>query len=148
MIRTQQQTLARAALALAALALAAACAPRVDTHGFMPNPELTAQIVPGEVDKSEVAEILGTPSTVGTFEDKTWYYITQKTQTFAFFKPEITDQNVLAVHFDDRDLVADLKNYTIAEGLIIDPASGKTPTEGNELTLLQQLFGNIGRFEK
>jgi len=128
--------------------LLGACQPRVDTHGFMPNSELIEQVEPGLVSKLDVSEILGSPSTIATFDQDTWYYITQKTQNFAFFKPEIVDQQVLVVNFDDEDVVASINRYTIEDGLIIDPVSRKTPTVGKELTFLQQLFGNVGRFAK
>jgi outer membrane protein assembly factor BamE (lipoprotein component of BamABCDE complex) len=134
--------------ASALLLLLGACAPRVDTHGFMPNPELIEQVEPGQVSKLDVADILGSPSTIATFDNDTWYYITQKTQNFAFFKPEIVDQQVLVVNFDDQDIVSNVNRYTIEDGLIVDPVSRTTPTVGNELTFLQQLFGNIGRFAK
>lgn len=114
----------------------------------MPNPELIEQVEPEVVSRIDVAEILGSPSTISTFDNDTWYYITQKTQNFAFFKPEIVDQEVLVVRFDDQDMVSEVNRYTIEDGLIVDPVSRKTPTVGNELTLLQQLFGNIGRFTK
>ncbi|MDP6954164.1 MAG: outer membrane protein assembly factor BamE [Alphaproteobacteria bacterium] len=134
-----------AALALLALA---ACEPRVDTHGFMPNTELVSQIQAGEQDKYEVAEVLGSPSTMATFDDDVWYYITQQSRTFAFFKPEIIDQRVLVVRFDEANVVSEINRYTIEDGLIIDPVTRKTPTAGKELSILQQLFGNIGRFAK
>ena len=135
------------ALALVVL-FAGACEPRVDTHGFMPNPALVEQVEPGVVSKYDVADILGSPSTVAPFDQDTWYYITQKTQNFAFFKPEIIDQQVLVVNFDDQDMVASVNRYTIEDGLIVDPVSRTTPTVGKELTFLQQLFGNVGRFAK
>lgn len=137
-----------AILVAATALLLAACAPRVDTHGFMPNAELIEQVEPGAVSKLDVADILGSPSTIATFDQDTWYYITQKTQNFAFFKPEIVDQQVLVINFDEEDMVASVNRYTIEDGLIVDPVSRKTPTVGKELTFLQQLFGNIGRFSK
>ncbi len=148
--RHQRRTRAatRLAIALTAALAAVACQPRVDTHGFMPNPELIAQVEPGVQDKVGVANVLGTPSTVATFDQNTWYYITQKSRRFAFFKPEIVDQQVLVIKFDDADVVSEIHLYTIEDGLIVDPVSRKTPTVGKELTLLQQLFGNIGRFAK
>lgn len=132
-------------IAAAALALVA-CEPRIDVHGFMPNEELVARIEPGAQSKFDVAAILGTPSTVSTFDESTWYYITQQSQTFAFLEPEIIDQRVLVVRFNDADRVSSVNTYTLEDGLIVDPVSRQTPTAGNEFTLLQQLFGNIGRF--
>ena len=132
--------------ALCAVFALSACEARIDTHGFMPNPELIARIEPGVQDKFDVTEILGSPSSVGSFDDSTWYYVTQQSQSFAFFKPEIIDQRVLVVRFDEAERVASLNRYEMADGRIIDPVARQTPTAGNELTLLQQLFGNIGRF--
>lgn len=132
----------------ATILLLGACQPRVDTHGFMPNPELIEQVEPGLVSKLDVADILGSPSTIATFDQDTWYYITQKTQNFAFFKPQIIDQQVLVVSFDEAEMVASINRYSIEDGLIVDPVSRKTPTVGKELTFLQQLFGNVGRFAK
>jgi outer membrane protein assembly factor BamE (lipoprotein component of BamABCDE complex) len=146
--RKPRHTPAATRLAIALVIALGACEPRLDTHGFMPNPELIAQIEPGVQDKAEVAEVLGTPSTVATFDQSIWYYITQQSRRFAFFKPEIVDQQVLVVKFDDADVVSEVNRYTIEDGLIVDPVTRKTPTVGKELTLLQQLFGNIGRFAK
>ena len=134
-------------LSLVAIALAA-CSPRIDTHGFMPHPERLAEIEPGKQDKFAVEQILGSPSAVGTFDADQWYYITQQTQSFAFFKPIIIDQTVLVIAFDDTGKVTELHTYTLEDGRIVDPVTRKTPTVGKELTILQQLFGNVGRFTK
>jgi outer membrane protein assembly factor BamE (lipoprotein component of BamABCDE complex) len=130
---------------LAGLTLTA-CEARVVIHGFMPNPELVAQVEPGQITRAGVAEVLGSPSTIATFDSDTWYYVTQKTRTIAFLKPEIVDQEVLAIKFDDEQVVSSVHRYTIEDGLVIDPVSRKTPTAGKELTFLQQLFGNVGKF--
>lgn len=131
---------------LFALGLLAACGPRLGAHGFVPNPELLAQVEPGAVDKFDVSEILGTPSAVANFDDSTWYYITQRSSAVAFFEPEILEQTILAVRFDDNDMVASVDRFTLEDGRIVEPVERQTPTAGNELTLLQQLFGNVGRF--
>lgn len=136
----------RFAAPLLALALAAACEPRIGAHGFVPNPERVAQVRPGAADKLDVSEILGTPSAVANFDASTWYYISQRSSATAFFKPEIVEQIVLAVRFDDNDTVAAVDRFTLEDGRIVEPVERQTPTAGNELTLLQQLFGNIGRF--
>lgn len=136
----------RFAAPLFALVLLAACEPRIGAHGFVPNPERVAQVQPGAADKLDVSEILGAPSAVANFDASTWYYVSQRSSATAFFKPEIVEQTVLAVRFDDNDLVSSVDRFTLEDGRIVDPVARQTPTAGNELTLLQQLFGNIGRF--
>ena len=75
-------------LALAALAVAAAsCAGRVDTRGNLADPEVVSQITPGESTRGTVEDLLGSPTTVATFNDQTWYYIGRKTEKVAFFEP-------------------------------------------------------------
>jgi outer membrane protein assembly factor BamE (lipoprotein component of BamABCDE complex) len=132
-------------LACGALALSA-CGNDVNLRGNTPDPEDIAEIRPGVHSRQDVIDILGSPSTVSTFEERRWYYIGQKTQVVAFMKPEVLDRNVLIVTFDDSGLVAGTQSYGIADAKDISPVDRVTPTEGRDLTFLQQLFGNIGRF--
>jgi outer membrane protein assembly factor BamE (lipoprotein component of BamABCDE complex) len=124
----------------------AACAPQVDTRGNLPDPETVLEVQPGVHDRDQVATILGSPSTVATFEDDTWYYISRRTEKIAFFDPEVVDQQVLVVKFGQDGLVADMAVYGVEDGQVIEPVERTTPTSGRELTILQQLFGNLGRF--
>jgi outer membrane protein assembly factor BamE (lipoprotein component of BamABCDE complex) len=123
-----------------------ACAPQVDTRGNLPDPETVLEVQPGVHDRDQVATILGSPSTVATFEDDTWYYISRRTEKIAFFEPEVVDQQVLVVKFGQDGLVADMAVYGVEDGQVIEPVERTTPTSGREMTILQQLFGNIGRF--
>lgn len=135
------------ALALAAaLAALAGCNSEVTVRGNMPDPEALAAIQPGNASKQSVAELLGSPSTVSNFEDKTWYYIGQKQTQFAFLDPDVLERSVFLVTFDDSGVVQDTALYTLEDGRIINPVTRTTPTEGRELTILQQIFGNLGRF--
>jgi outer membrane protein assembly factor BamE (lipoprotein component of BamABCDE complex) len=58
----------------------------------------------------------------------------------------VLERSVLVVSFDAGGMVDRTKTYTLEDGQDIDPVSRITPTEGRDLTLLQQLLGNIGRF--
>ena len=122
------------------------CAARIDQRGNAPDPDDVLAIQPGVDDKAKVFQLLGSPSTAGTFDDKIWYYISKRTATLAFLDPAVLDQEVLEIKFDDGGVVKDMKLYGIEDGKIIDPVSRITPTGGQEMTLLKQLIGNIGRF--
>src|SRR5690349_1100017 len=97
--RSAMSTLRRIS-GLAVAAALAACAPMIDTRGNMPPPEVVATIQPGVTTRTQVSQLLGSPSTVATFNDRTWYYIGRKTETVAFLTPELTDQQVLVIKFD------------------------------------------------
>ncbi|MGF1611619.1 MAG: outer membrane protein assembly factor BamE [Kiloniellales bacterium] len=131
--------------ALPALALAA-CGGELAVRGNLPDPELIAEIQPGADNRVDVVDKLGSPSAVSTFLDRKWYYIGQKQEQFAFLKPTVLERSVLVVSFDESGMVNETAMYTLEDGQIINPVSRKTPTEGRDLTVLQQLFGNLGRF--
>ena len=123
-----------------------ACEARVATHGFMPREELVNQLSPGEQDKRLVSQVMGTPSSIGSFDDNVWYYITQRTKQQAFFKPQLIEQQVLVLLFDEKEVLQSIEKYNLEEARLIEPLDDKTPTVGRKLTILQQLFGNLGRF--
>jgi len=137
---------AKALLAACALFAAAACSDNVSVHGNLPKEKDINDIAVGLDDRNSVASRLGTPSTVSTFEDDKWYYIGSKMETVAFMKPQVVDRKVLVVSFDDAGSVSDKSLYTLEDGRVVDLVDRKTPTEGRELTILQQFFGNLGRF--
>ena len=76
-----------AAPLFAALALAACNIP-VDQRGNLPDASNLTQIKPGETDKATVTRLIGSPSSVASFDPNVWYYISQKTRTIAFFRTE------------------------------------------------------------
>src|SRR3546814_12578917 len=61
-------------------------------------------------------------------------------------KPEVVDRQVLVITFDETGIVEGTKTFGMADAQEIEPVERETPTEGRDLTLIQQLFGNIGRF--
>lgn len=142
--RYRRTLLATVGLTLALVA--GACTARIDQRGNKPDEDQVVLINPGVDDKNRVAELIGTPSSISTFNDRTWYYISKRTETLAFFDPEVVDQEVLAISFDDNGVVDNMRIYGPEDGRTIAYVDRTTPTEGNELTLMQQLLGNLGRF--
>ena len=123
-----------------------ACERTLQVRGNMPDPEVIAQITPGVDNRDGVVDKLGSPSTISTFLDDRWYYIGHKTEQFAFLEPDVLERSVLVVSFNPDGMVDDTVLYTVEDGRIVAPVDRVTPTEGREITILQQLFGNIGRF--
>ncbi|HEY3908758.1 MAG TPA: outer membrane protein assembly factor BamE [Stellaceae bacterium] len=132
--------------ALSAAIVLAGCSATVDQRGNLPPPDELAQIHPGKTTKEEVAKILGTPSSVGVFNDKNWYYISRRTKQVAFFDPRVLDQEVYIVDFNDDGVVQAVDHKTLRNGRDIEPVARTTPAPGRELTFLEQLIGNLGKF--
>lgn len=129
----------------AALA-ATACSPRIATHGNLPDPERLAEILPGKVSRDEVAEILGSPSSIAAFDQETWYYISERKETTAFLPPDVTDRKVIVIRFDKKGLVASVDTLGLADGRNVELVDRATPTAGKELNIFQEMLGNMGRF--
>ena len=137
----------RASLLAGLLALGlGACAQDIRIRGNIPESEMVSKISPGIHSRIDIQSLLGSPSTVSTFQDSKWYYIGQKTTQFAFFEQEVLERSVLVVSFDAAGMVVTTQTYTLEDGQAIDPVDRITPTEGRDLSVLQQLLGNIGKY--
>lgn len=126
--------------------LSAACGGVEELRGNEPDPDKVLAVNPGIDTRQQVAQLLGTPSATGTFDPNTWYYISKRTWQYAFFDPEVVDQEVLVVKFDGGGMVSNMYIYGVEDGVVVEPVERETPTYGQELTIMQQLLGNFGRF--
>ena len=89
---------------------------------------------------------LGSPSAASTFDPNLWYYVNQVKERVAFQRPRVVARNVTAIQFNkDSELVESVNNYTLKDGKVIAYNSRETPTRGREMTILEQLLGNVGR---
>jgi outer membrane protein assembly factor BamE (lipoprotein component of BamABCDE complex) len=142
------QVLGRNALAglmVLAAGLLAACSPIVDHRGYLPR-EGDMQNLQQGMSKVEVEALLGSPSTTATVNltGDSYYYISSVVEERAFLRPTEVERQVVAIRFNQNDQVESFAHYGLEDGRIINFSSRETPTRGRELTILQQLFSNIG----
>jgi outer membrane protein assembly factor BamE (lipoprotein component of BamABCDE complex) len=132
---------------VSAAAALGACSPTVEQRGNLPSPDKLSEIHAGSTTKDEVAKLLGTPSSVSVFNnDKSWYYISRRTAQTAFFEPDVLDQQVYIVRFNDQGVVTAVDHKALEDGKEITPVARATPAPGRELSFLEQLIGNLGKF--
>jgi outer membrane protein assembly factor BamE (lipoprotein component of BamABCDE complex) len=124
-----------------------ACAADISARGNEPTRERLSQIEPGKQSRADVAALLGTPSTTATFDGDTWYYISAQTKRYAVFEREELERRVIAISFGDDGRVSEVRELGLADGRDVDVVQRETPTLGNELSIIEQLLGNLGRFE-
>jgi outer membrane protein assembly factor BamE (lipoprotein component of BamABCDE complex) len=122
----------------------------VFSHGYQLNEE-TLALVPEGSSREQVLLSLGTPSTTDSQPNgiETFYYISQKkSRTFAFQKPEVIDQRVLAIYMNQESTVEKIANYGLKDGKVFDFVQRVTPTGGKELSFLNQLLraGTVNPF--
>lgn len=127
------------------LGTATACSPVTSQHGNMLQDFQVEEVKPGEHTRSDVLRILGSPTTQSTFNNNIWYYIGQETEKRSILDHEVTDERIVAVAFDGNGVVQTLEHLD-GDRENIPYTRTKTPTHGNDLTFMQQLLGNLGRF--
>lgn len=130
---------------LIVLILLAACSPNVETRGHLMDADWKEQIHEGS-SREDVTKTLGSPSSISSFGDETWYYITARRESFAFFKPEVAEKKTVAVTFDSGGAVSSIEELDGTQSKQFATISRTTPTEGHQMTFMEQLLGNIGRF--
>jgi outer membrane protein assembly factor BamE (lipoprotein component of BamABCDE complex) len=107
--------------------------------------ERTVQQVKSGMSGEQVLQTLGTPSTVSTVGNKSWYYISQTTRRrVAFMGESQTNQRVLAVYFDRNLKVERVALYGLQDGKVFDFVSRTTPASGQDQNFIGALFRGIG----
>jgi len=125
-----------------------ACTPVVATRGNLIS-DVKFEAVQAKASKrADVVSAWGPPTVQSSFDPGTWYYIGETTSQRGIYAPEVTKRRIVRVKFDSKD------NDTVAAIDDIDPALAKdialvdrtTPSAGREYTFLQQMIGNIGKY--
>jgi outer membrane protein assembly factor BamE (lipoprotein component of BamABCDE complex) len=159
MVRTARLVNSRALLLVAAALGLGACAympplperPRdiftapITNRGHAVTEEQLQQINVGVSTRADVQALLGSPSHSGTFSDENWYYISSVTRLRPGQSLAVRDRRVVVVNFDSRGTVREVRQLGDADMRNVAFVDRETPTPGTERTLLQALFGNVGR---
>jgi len=136
-------------LALAVALLLAGCSFFEATptmRGNKVEAEQLNELVPGTSTRSDVTALIGSPTTKATFDDNTWIYVSEVTRPRVGRTPGVLDQNVVVLSFDDQGVLRDVKKLNQEDSIPVTIVARSTPSPGTEASFLQQLFGNIGRF--
>jgi len=137
----------RSITTIALTLLCSACSPVVRTHGNLVDEVALSQIQPGVSREADVVAVLGTPSAEGTFNPNEWYYIGQVTSQTAFFAPDVDKREIVKVTFDPATgTVSKVEQLDKSAGQNIEMVGRTTPTAGHNLGVVEQVLGNVGRF--
>lgn len=127
--------------------MAGACAPVIATQGYQVIDQKPQDVAVGVDTRETVLTKLGSPSTTSTFEpNDIWYYLSQTTARYTYNLPKVTQRQVTAISFNPATGVVDeVRSLSLDDSQNIPMNSRETPTRGRELTILEQLLGNVGR---
>ena len=90
--------------------------------------------------------LIGSPTARATFDDNTWIYISEVTRPRIARVQGVLSQDVVVLSFNDQGVLQEVKRLNQDDAMPVAVVSRTTPSPGTEASFLQQLFGNIGRF--
>ena len=115
-------------------------------HGYVVDERAVVQVKPG-MPPDQVLRILGTPTTVSTVGNKSWYYISQvQSRTVQFLGESVSDQRVTAVYFTPGFKVERIALYGQQDGKVFNFISRRTEAGGREADFISQLFRGLTSF--
>jgi outer membrane protein assembly factor BamE (lipoprotein component of BamABCDE complex) len=120
--------------------------PPPQVRGNKVDSESLKELVPGTSTKGDVSAIIGSPTARDTFDDNTWLYISEVTQQRIGRTLGELDQNVVVLSFDDKGVLKSVDKIDREAALPVTVIARTTPSPGTEASFMQQLLGNIGRF--
>ena len=122
------------------------CQPRITKHGNFFNPKNIQLIKKTKLSKSEVVEVFGEPTLKSTFSDNVWYYITLIQHEKAYFEVKNLENNILAITFDENQLVKKYKVLTEDDSSEININYPKEAyNQNSETSLIQEFFSMFTR---
>ena len=104
------------------------------------------ELVPGTSTRADVTALIGSPTARATFDDNTWLYVSEITQPQIARTQGVLSQNVVVLSFNDQGVLQDVKRLNKEDSVPVSIVARTTPSPGTEASFLQQLLGNIGRF--
>jgi len=126
--------------------LIGACQPRITKHGNYFSTKNIELIKKTKLNKSEVLEIFGEPTTRSTFSDNVWYYITLTQYEKAYFNIKNISNKVLMISFDKNQNVKKYKLLTEKDSIEINISfPEKSSNSENDMSLIGEFFSIFSR---
>ncbi len=104
------------------------------------------ELTVGVSTRSDVTSLIGSPTAKATFDDNTWLYIGEVTQPRIGRVQGVDSQDVVELTFDQGGILRGLKHLNQDDSKPVDVVTRATPSPGSESSFMQQLLGNVGRF--
>ena len=120
--------------------------PKKTSRGNLPSATEIAKVSVGS-DQKQVLEIFGPPLSTVAYDENTWLYMKRHTESYAFFTPTITQYELLALRFENGK-VAQIEKRTVNDLREVPKVGDKTASAAPEPSWLDEVLGNIGRFNK
>lgn len=134
----------KSALGALCLVVLTGCSATYQNHGYVPMDEDLAQLVVGVDTRSTVDDVIGAPSTSGLLGEGDYYYVRSRIKHFGMMRPEVIERQVLAISFDNSDVIANIERFGLKDGRIVPLSRRVTDSSVSGKGFLRQMMGNLG----
>ena len=122
-----------------------ACESTVTTHGRLVEQADLNKLELGKTTRAEALAILGKPSFEGAFQSGRLYYNNQKMEQKVAGETSTIDRQLAVLTFDSNNTLQQVEIRDKNTDQEIVKLEAKTPTPGDTLTLIDQIFTNLRR---
>ena len=123
----------------------AACEATITTHGRLIEPAELDRLELGVTTQAETIAILGRPSFEGAFDSGRLYYNNQRMEEKVAGKTSTIERELIVLIFNNENVLQALELRTKNSDKEIVKLESKTPTPGDKLTIVDQIFTNLRR---
>jgi outer membrane protein assembly factor BamE (lipoprotein component of BamABCDE complex) len=120
-----------------------ACNPRISKEGNVIEPQLLAQIKPGTTSKDDVQNLIGSPSSIAAFDSNIWFYISKRSERWAFLDPMVMEEEVVQINFDDKGVVKAMRKYGEDDTKNVAMVDQTTPSRGKSITVVDEVYNTL-----
>lgn len=132
------------ALLATAIVVLASCSAQFRNHGYLPDEMTLGEIVVGVDTREVVDQVIGVPTMSGLRSLGGYYYIRSRVRQMAYKAPVVVERNVVAISFDENNLVKNIARYSLQDGKFV--TLNERVTDSSDITrgIVSRLFSNIG----
>ena len=125
--------------------VASACEAITTTHGRLIEPAELDRLELGVTTQAETIAILGPPSFEGAFNSGRLYYNNQKMEKRVGGETLTLERELIIFIFDNNNRLQGIEIRDKTSDQKIVKLESKTPTPGDTVTIVDQLFSNLRR---
>ncbi len=134
-------------LAIGIVVLTAGCSATYQNHGYVPTDSELLELVEGVDSKATVDDLIGPPSSSGLLAGGDYYYVRSRVKTSGMFRPEVIDRQILAISFDDSDVIENIERFSLQDGNVVALSRRVTDSSVVGNGFWRQILGNFGNFD-
>ena len=144
-LRQIKQCFGALGIGIFCLGFLAGCGERISEHGHVINQAEMDTIKIGQTNRADIIGMLGRPSFEGAFDSRKIYYASQIMEQPVAGINKTKSRVIYAFSFDANNGLQKIDLIDEKIGLNVTHIDSKTPTPGNTLGVIEQIFSSLNR---